>query len=273
MDRKFFNGLKKRYEYASWEGRKTLDENLFVRNVILPEDILPDWQLQRIQRVSAPLLPKGAAKLGAQMPEPLPPMIQSLWSHRRDPSRASIKVEIYECTSTAAAHEFLVRVLGEYQLPEITRQDELSVGDIAFADPNQRVLAFARANLVHVIGNAGKELRPVAEIARRLDQELIRKPDIPAEGFNALAPEVEFRRVQAKTSPVKIGTQVDLEVNVVAPAGQEPMYKFFSRSGEIQVENERLEFLPRRIGEQDIEIFAIAPNHTVVRKAISFNAK
>jgi hypothetical protein len=198
----------------------------------------------------------------------MPRFIQSIWTRPDEAGRVLLKLEAYECASQGAAHEFLLQVLGEFQLPTVSRQDESAIGDIVFSSPGDTVQVFARGNMVYVISNAGRDVQPVTDVARQVDADLIRKPrSVPGRE----APTI--RRFAPERAEVEVDKVVPLELDASHPTEQPIMYKFFSRSGEVRVQKGQLVYVPRSSGEQNIEAYAVAPGRGSRRRSIKLTAK
>jgi hypothetical protein len=149
--------LKRRFDYESWRGKDAADGGMLIGGLRLTGDELPGWQPHRIQRGEL---------------ENLPPYIHSIWRRVDGGDEVLLRLDIYECASAAAAREFLLRLLGELQSPEIARQEQNTVGDVAFVYPQETMILFTRLNLVLQLRNAGREVVQVTGLARQLDQTL-----------------------------------------------------------------------------------------------------
>src|SRR5438105_1550031 len=121
--------LKRRFDYESWRGKDTGDEGMLIRGIRLSGDELPGWQPYRMQRVEL---------------ENMPPYVHSIWQRPDGGADVLLRLDIYECASAAAAREFLLRLLGEFQSPEIARQEQNTVGDVAFVYPQETMILFTR---------------------------------------------------------------------------------------------------------------------------------
>src|SRR5689334_3201449 len=201
---------KKRHGFSSWLDRNTLGENLFVWKFFLTRQQLQYWEAERIERFEAPPAtgledesrspnlvrsswqkPQGqsqavhriekfhardvnrpdeeAAPSSSETSES-PAFIRSFWKQSAE-SPSILNLNIFECSSRTAAHNFLIKVLSQFQSPLLTRRDDLEVGDVAFALPGSTIVMFARANLVHVLRNAGTQTVPVEDVAREVDDD------------------------------------------------------------------------------------------------------
>ncbi len=150
--------LRKRYGWDEWgtpaAGRPETPP-LVVR---ADEQLLPGWRLQRLD----PLPAEERNRPGG---------IRTLWAGDEG---AVLSVEIWQCTSPAAAREQLLEVLGQFESPQVERaKGAAAIGEIAFVHGEQTLL-FARENVVVLVRNAGPRIVPVLEAARKLDDGLRR---------------------------------------------------------------------------------------------------
>jgi hypothetical protein len=135
-----------------------------IQGLQVDSTLLPEWRLEHVDPVTRPEQPPGT---------------RSLWTRGERGSEQILSVEIWECDSPAAAREFLLEALDQFESPEVERAtDARAVGDIAFAYRDHALL-YARANLVVLIRNAGRELVPVAGPAREIDERLTRGERTP----------------------------------------------------------------------------------------------
>jgi hypothetical protein len=103
-----------------------------------------------------------------------PPSIRTLW-HRGDPAAELLSIDLWECASTAAAHDQFVEILGSIQSDAIERRpDDAAIGDMAFALGDSMIL-FLRVNIVVFIRNAGPNIVGVDAVARTIDALLVRR--------------------------------------------------------------------------------------------------
>jgi hypothetical protein len=96
---------------------------------------------------------------------------RSIW---RSPERADalVRLDLVETASPAAAQELLQRLLGEFEAPEVARQEEPAAGEVSYAMPGDTAVVFTRANVVAMVRNAGRDVVPVTGFARSLDDAL-----------------------------------------------------------------------------------------------------
>lgn len=255
MDTELLDHLKQRHAYESWRDRNTLGENLFVWQFFLSGNELPDWQAHRIQRIDA---------------AGWPPSIQSIWRRAESRTEMLLRVDVYECSSRSAAHAFLVRLLGEFQSALIARQPEAIAGDVAFADPTSTSagILFARANLVVLIQNAGRDLVSVDGIARRFDGDLISHPE--TEGGKVVP---EIRRFEASGAEAPVEGAVRLELEAADPLERPLWYKFFSSSGEVFLAQGRLSYRAGPAGSHEVTAYAINADGGAARRRLQVDVR
>ncbi len=150
--------LKRRFNYEAWSHDDSAQEKAVLRDIALSEIELPDWSANRIQRMST---------------KNFPPYVRSMWQPRAEGTEVLVRVEVYECASTQAAREFLLRLLGEFQSNQIERRDNVA-GDVAFVYAGDTMVLFSRNNVVVWLRNAGAEVVSVAFLAKQIDAHLLR---------------------------------------------------------------------------------------------------
>ena len=253
MDTKMLDDLKQRHAYEKWRASNTIEQNLFIWKFFLSGSEFPGWQIHRIQSVET-----GG----------WPPSIQSIWRRHEGETGALLSVDIFEHPSRTAAHEFLVQLLGEFQSPDVTRQEQITIGDVAFAGLGDAFLLFARANLVILIRNAGRDLMPISEVARQFDRDLVSRPEMDGA---KVAPEI--RRFESLAREFQVGVSVPLEVEASDPLERPLWYKFFSRAGEVLLKEGRLVYQPASAGEQEVSVFAINANRGTASQVLRLTVK
>ncbi len=251
MDTELRDNLERRHAYESWQNRNALSENLFVWRFFLSGNEIPGWQAHRIQAVEAAGWPPG---------------IQSIWHQPPAETETLLRVDVFECASRADAHAFLIQLLGEFQSPLIGRRTEGAIGDVAFSHPGDAGLLFARANLVLLIQNAGRELVAVDDVARRIDSELIIRPD---RREVRVVPEIRRFEVAAAQGAAREG--VLLEVEAADPLDRPLWYKFFSPSGEVLLAEGRLIYRAAASGPQEVTVYALNANGGAARQTVQFD--
>src|SRR5713101_7321546 len=121
--------LEKRHRYSEWRNRSRLDSTLVLHGFSFSGDELEGWTVAR-----------SGVKASAVTRH-----LQSLWRPLQGSSEELLDIEVFECASLDAAHEYMIQALGELQSTEITLRPDLDIGDVAFG--SVRTLLFARANL------------------------------------------------------------------------------------------------------------------------------
>lgn len=247
MDDEALRSIKTAHGFEEWAGRTTLPVNLFIRHFFVSDAMLEGWRLLRATPIQLP----GA-----------PPLVQSLWAPEAGPAEALLRLDVYECDSRRAAHELLIRLIGEFQSSVVTRRDETGVGDVNFTPLGEGGVVFSRGNLVLSLGRAGTAPLPVMEIAREVDERLTERPEGGAPRAGATA----------RAAPASVATDDSAGPRVLrvenAPE-QRPMYqKIFSASGDLRVEGDELIYEPTRAGPPEIEVYSIDPQGHADRQRV-----
>jgi hypothetical protein len=115
------------------------------------------WRAQRVD----PLVVAGAASAS-----------RSFWTGGGQNQEVLLRLDLIETASPTAARELLLELLGEFQSPEVARQDNPAAGDLAFAVPGDTMLLFVRGQVVAMVRNAGRGAVPVAQFAKLVDGRL-----------------------------------------------------------------------------------------------------
>jgi len=234
----FYESLARRHRLDEWRGRTRLEENLFVWQLLLPQDQFEGFVAHRVKQFDLPQWPR---------------MIQSLW---RRPGVATettlLHLDAFECSSLQDAHDFLIRLLGSVESPLVARDEASAVGDVAFAGPGGSVLLFARGNVVFALRSAGRRLMPVTKPAAQLDADLVSKPEPSARAAVTAVRGLDAQEFVPEARLVPMRLQVD------EPADVPVMYKFFSRSGEVLREDGRLVYRHLSPGPQEVRVYAAA---------------
>jgi hypothetical protein len=221
--------LREQYEFASWSTPR--DTSLLAWGFRLSGSELPGWSPHRIQQVDLP----GE-----------PPATLSVW-RPAEGNGALLAVNVYECDDEAAARRHLLRLLGEFQGPNLQRI--ASPGDVAFAAGSAGVL-FARGNLVAFVRSIERSPAPVAENAARLDRIL--DADVEPRGDG---PEIDTLSIPAAEARGQRPIPIDAAAS--DRAGGPVWFRFRSDTGRLMLQNRRPAFTPSEPGPHEIEVTAI----------------
>jgi hypothetical protein len=244
--------LKRLHGYERWRGRNRLPENLFVWRLRLEGSELPGWRTRRVQPITAPRMPRST---------------HSIWQPRDGDPDALLRIDVYECDSRDDAHQFLLRMLGEIETPLVQLRDEFGVGDVAFADPQDAVILFARANLAVRVANAGRKVIPVGPVAEQLDGYVAAKPDEVDEREAAGLVRAPRKRRAAKT-----GAEISLEVPRDDP-DHVLVQKFFSPTGELRRRGGKLVYEATSPGKQEVSAFALQADRKIAHERVSLEGQ
>ncbi len=286
MDPEIMSRLQERFQYSAWQGRNRLAENLFIWKFFFFGDEVPNWSATRMEHTEVDDQPK---------------IVQSLWettsTSLSSPTQPAglLNVRSIECKSRGEAHKFLLGFLGEFEGPLIYRWDETELGDVTFTVPGHDVILFARANLIHLVRNAGQLREPVTEVATALDQVLTQKPEAVEQpkrgkraGLSAMAPRIAKLETPVKEARVGESVPLDLEVapfekempgahSLAMRAAAEPVqrvqFRIFSPAGEIHEEGGRLYYTPQQPGLQDVDVFALNAARVATKKNLQLEAR
>lgn len=222
--------LRERYAFDEWRGARASDECLLVWRFRLSGLELPGWVAHRIQT----LRPAG-----------MPPATLSLWQDSRETRDTLLSIALFECASREAAHEQMLRLLGELEGAGLERRD--GPGDVAFGSADG-VLLFARGNMALLVhGDEGRP-GPVLDAAARLDRLLAARPAPAPEG-----PAIVGFRAAGSAAAAAIPLVIEAE----APPGREVWFKLYTRGGELRIEDGRPVYIPAAAGRREVTAYAV----------------
>jgi hypothetical protein len=241
--------FRKRYGFDDWR-EPPPGEALFIWRFALGGQELPGHHALRIDTVELPDLPSK---------------IESLWTPEKEAAeRRLLRVDASEASSVIEARALLLRVLAQFQSPQIERIDD-GPGDIAFGPGGYRSLVFARANVVVVMLNGGDEVRSVEPPARDLDRLLRDGPDA---GRSAVRPTIRRAEVAQESAPGR--RQVRLLLDAEDPLGRHVWFRFAAKRGAFSAVADGVVFRPEEEGRQAIEIAAVNENLGVAVEQVEF---
>jgi hypothetical protein len=249
--------LKEEYDFSSWERIVTSGEHIFL------------WHFLKNRIV---LSPSGWTSQGSNFFEGesgAPDVTETTWTS--DKGAAVLRELSYECDSLAEAHLLLLHLLDQFQFPVITRRfvfpgnDREGIGDVAFGDPADLVLLFARGNLVTFLQNEGPDFVSASQFARDLDARILAKPELEAGS-------IEMNRFRMAADKVRVGDHIPIQFIGEDPPA-EALDKFFSVSGEIHLHQDQLTYEVKQPGQQHITVFAIQAGQKTAWQRLSLVAE
>jgi hypothetical protein len=252
MDRDQVGALKKRYAFDEWRLRRAPGESIFIWKHVLGEKQLPGWRPERIQAVRTSKAPPGHT---------------SLWQRTDGRGRALLNLDIFECGSAIAAHEYIVWLLAEFQSPLVDRRDELAIGSVSFTVPDDTAILFARSNLVVMMRNAGPELVPLAEIARRFDASIAARPTRTGAGQPPRIDRFDVTVDRTGRRPVAA-----LALEASHPRGRPVWFKLFAADGNFGIRDHAVAWVPAGPGRQEIAAYALGADLDAVSATLRFDA-
>jgi hypothetical protein len=242
---------KRLHGYDRWEGRNRLHRELFLWGYFLSRRALPTWEPHFFRRLE---------------PAGFPPLTQTVWRRRGGWFDQLLGIDVLECPSRLVAHEYLVRILAQFESPLVGRQedeDEASIGDVSFVGPSRASIAFSRANLVFLIRSAGRSVVRVTSPARQIDTNVVAIPE-PAAGA-AGAPAIRRLGTASRSRSRRLSR---LSVEAAHPEARSFFYKFFSPSGEVLLDAGKLTYRERRRGPQRLTMYAVDDDLAAARAAL-----
>jgi len=242
---------KQHYVYESWVDVTPPGEKLFVLSFFFGKNEFPGWRLDHTQQLKA----QGRASV-----------VQSYWTNDEDAQGAIIRIDTYECLSRKDARQTMLGILAGVQLPGVERQLAAGFSDVAFAAAGDCLILFARANYVFLLRNVEAQTASLREFAQSLDARLTEEPKAQEEM------PLKARRFRPSGLEAKVGEIVRLEEEPFVPLGQLWMYKFFSPTGEVLIEEDSLAYKPDKSGLQLIKIYGIGKFDKVLRYELEFYA-
>jgi hypothetical protein len=256
--------LHKRYQFENWAGTNAMELEMFVANFHLAAFLAAGWVPLRTTQSTGP---DGLTAA------------QSIWRHEDD--AALVRIDCFETRSRIAAHQQIPIVLSQFQTSNLERATATGPGDVAFeirSDKKSESIVFARANLVLLLANAGREKVEIQKVAEILDLHICEKPTLTEEFLSrgtspiqleiaadqtALARTVQGGRPRfAKNSPVKF--------RILDECSESRTHKVFSHT-EIQAENNNLVTTPIASGCCVLEVFSITDDGNVSQEKLSFD--
>jgi hypothetical protein len=228
MDLDWLATIRQRFDAGAWQPAIESRPVLFVLNFSARRVAVPGWTCERYRTVAdyrVGLPPELA-------PEPdyapwTPPAVvtQAFWRNAAD--RALLKTDLFECASRDAAHETLVRLLGELESPLVARKTD-GAGDVSFGGRGDGFLLFARGNLVCLCRNVERAIAPVMSVAAALDEQAV-----GAGRYARLQAEASRPPVRHKARQAGEQTEVVLAEGAAARSPDAAMRRFIAPEGDI----------------------------------------
>ena len=146
--------LEERFVANKWHGHSDSGRRTF-KEFSFAGSELKGWKLLSVKNSE-----EGSAKV-----------LRSMWSRGENVDEL-LSVDVFVSASVKGAHDILLEALGNMQSGAIERKtDKNTPGDVAFHLANT-MIAFACANLVVLVRNAGRVIVPVGTVARDLDNQI-----------------------------------------------------------------------------------------------------
>lgn len=244
--------LKRRFDFASWRGINNLRQDVLLWRYRPRGTELEGWEIGASREINPPRAPR---------------FLPSMW---RRPGRTggfrseALRLDTYECASRDAAHETVIRLLGEFSAPVVHRITDAGFGDVTFAGGNLSALLFARANLVFFMADVGRTspgVAGVADLAAQLDRDLVKKPPTVV-GGGVARPVAVANALPGPSSLLNLDVDLPRAAmwgGAIPPSG--PQRKLFARACALSVDEDlvvvRAE--PHEAGPQLVEVYTMEP--------------
>ena len=237
--------LRREFGYEQWAGRTSLQESLAVWRYFVAPSLLQGWRLHGSQRFDS-----GPAT-----------RTELIFTRPTREDDELLRVDVFECSSLVAAHEQLLRVVADFQSAAVT-QVTGGPGDVAFGN-GDFTQVFARANLVVMLRNAGRNLVPVTQSTRLIDAEITSRPEVVP---NRVSPTLTALELEDREP--KVGSRVPIRVEAADPLGRDVWFKAFASGGDLSIEDDRLTYTARVAGSHRMTVFVLNENQGVATRSL-----
>lgn len=231
-----WNLAGKKCGFEHWDESPT-GVKLFVRNFFLAPGSLPGWELIQQQQFED--------ENGAQVSE-------SFWKRTGEAADLILRIDVYEQHTLPAARRSLSELLSGFQLPGIAPADDKIFGDAAFTSPDEHVMVFAVGTLVFMLRNVGKDLAPVGEVVKFINQSLLDSQ--PAATNHSVNP---MNRFHFESGEARVDDEVRLKEAPTDALERRRFYKFLSDKGETFLKEGSLFYRPTVQGSHVLRIYAV----------------
>jgi hypothetical protein len=237
--------LEARYDFVEWRDVRAAEPGLVGIGFRFRGDELAGWQLHRTRNVRV---------------AGLPPATYSIWTPAEGGS-ALVAVDVWECATAEFARAQLLRLLAEFQGPQLERIP--SPGDVAFSFGSAAML-FARGNYAVQVRSVEREPVDAGPLAERFDRGLLTAPDTAVSGAGPL-----LGVSTSLSGPIRPGQRVPLDLDIDRTAG--PVWiRLFTRAGRIRIEGGRPWYFAGPDGPADVAVVAVAESGAASRAVLRF---
>lgn len=252
--------ITKRYDIQKWAEQTKVGKHIFIWKYFMRGKEIPGWELVKT-------IPEQIYKERR--------IFTYMWQKAETNTEDLAKIDIVESHSWHAAHETLLELLVEEHqalelpVPEATAQ-KIELGDVAYTGFGETVQSaiFTRANMVVRINSVGKQNVSIIDIADQVDKLFISKPQLSEEG---VIPEIEL--FSSEKMSIKREERVVLDIRAKDPLGRPLWYKFMTEQGEVFVDDEKVWFSSKTLGQPEISLFTINENNFVAGATLSIRVE
>ncbi len=157
-DLDFLKVLKERYDFSEWEGREEFDDSL---NPSLLDLHALGLAFQGWEKLSS-----------KQFVEKNFSTIVEVLFKRRGSSQEFVEITVFEAAPEEKPNEFLLQLMGHFEVLDFTLLEEPIVGNISFVAPEGVTVLFKRGNFVAAVRSVGRLETTVVAMAAAVDRAL-----------------------------------------------------------------------------------------------------
>ncbi len=249
INEKVRKSLEATFRFDEWREVKQLDTDLFIWQFFFLGEEFMGWQPHQVRNIEP------------DQETQQPPLSMATLISVEGETPMSIRLDAHELASRAAALDFLLGSLAQFQLPYIERlvqAEEQGLGEVVFGTPERTCLLFVRANLVGMVRNIAREPINVEPFARNFDHYLASQPD---QSEPTLTPEIEL--VEESLPPLEPGAIIPFRVSEKIRGERRVWYKFFSNSGKVRQKDGQLFYHAAEAEVHEVKAYAIIPGEGV----------
>ena len=157
MAQEYRAGLAERVAYDRWSSADPSSAGYVLADWEPGDDQVPGWTLHQSRLLRVP----GNARLR-----------RSTWIREPGVLNPMLTVDVWTAEDPDAARSLALRILGDFQSPNVALREDAGAGEVAFGDGGGGWTLFVRGNVVVQVLNGGREVVPVDEVADAIDSAL-----------------------------------------------------------------------------------------------------
>lgn len=154
----YLKKLREFYDFERWqdraESRRSLTARLFDPGEL--GEVFKGWDKLSVTKFTE---------------KNFPHIIEVLFKRRRS-SEEFVEITVFEAAPEEKPNDFLLQLLGHFEVLDFTFLEEPAVGDVSFVDPDGVTVLFKRANFIAAVRSVGRLEIVVIAMAAAVDQAL-----------------------------------------------------------------------------------------------------